>query len=176
MDWLSENQAEIVCSEKVIWIPQDGNDLIEIQGDKSDRKIKLVSCIKMQKYLRKEYVVFLVHVVDRKGKEEDIGEVPIVREFSDVFPKDLLGLPPQREVEFGIDLIPGAAPVAKAPYRLTPAEMQKMPKQLQEFERVSLCCEWFRLHNERISDRRVERFKIERYPKEGGSRYESSDY
>nr|GFA15780.1 reverse transcriptase domain-containing protein [Tanacetum cinerariifolium] len=61
--------------------------------------------------------------------EED---VPIVREFLEVFPVDLLGLPPARQVEFQIDLVPGAAPVARAPYRLAPAEMQELSTQLQE--------------------------------------------
>ena len=56
----------------------------------------------------------------------------MVKEFPDVFPEDLPGLPPQRQVEFRIDLVPGAAPVAKAPYRLAPAEMQELSTQLQE--------------------------------------------
>ncbi|GKD83798.1 hypothetical protein Tco_1350637, partial [Tanacetum coccineum] len=57
---------------------------------------------------------------------------PIVREFPEVFPEDLPGLPPTRQVEFQIDLVPGAAPVARAPYRLAPAEMQELSTQLQE--------------------------------------------
>ncbi|GJU54742.1 putative reverse transcriptase domain-containing protein [Tanacetum coccineum] len=71
-------------------------------------------------------------------KEEDKSEgkrlkdVPIVRDFPEVFPEDLSGLPPARPVEFQIDLIPGAAPVARAPYRLAPSEMKKLSKQLQE--------------------------------------------
>ncbi|GJV12188.1 putative reverse transcriptase domain-containing protein [Tanacetum coccineum] len=60
------------------------------------------------------------------------GGIPIVREFPEVFPEDLPGLPPARQVEFQIDLVPGAAPVARAPYRLAPAEMQELSTQLQE--------------------------------------------
>ncbi|XP_024964861.1 uncharacterized protein LOC112505146, partial [Cynara cardunculus var. scolymus] len=132
MDWLSKNQAEIVCSEKLIRIPQDGMEQIVVQGDKLDRRIKLVSCMKMQKYLKKIYTAYLAHVVDGKIKEKSIEELPVVRDFSNVFPKDLPGLPPQRQVEFGIDLIPEVAPVARAPYRLAPSEMQEMSTQLQE--------------------------------------------
>ncbi|GJW83154.1 putative reverse transcriptase domain-containing protein [Tanacetum coccineum] len=61
-----------------------------------------------------------------------LEDVPIVREFLEVFPKDLPGLPPARQVEFQIDLVPGVAPVARAPYRLTPTEMQELSTQLQE--------------------------------------------
>ena len=56
----------------------------------------------------------------------------VVREFPDVFPEDLPGLPPERQVEFHIDLTPGAAPIARTPYRLAPTEMKEMMSQLQE--------------------------------------------
>jgi hypothetical protein len=58
--------------------------------------------------------------------------VSIVRDFPDVFPDDLPGIPPTRKVEFQIDLIPGAAPVARAPYRLAPTELEELSKQLAE--------------------------------------------
>ncbi|GKA56180.1 putative reverse transcriptase domain-containing protein, partial [Tanacetum coccineum] len=67
-----------------------------------------------------------------KSEERRLEDVPIVREFPEVFPEDLPGLPPARQVEFQIDLVPGAAPVARAPYRLAPAEMQELSTQLQE--------------------------------------------
>nr|GFB68230.1 putative reverse transcriptase domain-containing protein [Tanacetum cinerariifolium] len=69
-----------------------------------------------------------------KGNESKLEYIPIVREFLDVFPKDLLGLPPSREIEFRIDLIHGAMPVAKSPYRLAPTEMQEMANQLKELK------------------------------------------
>ncbi|GKG22446.1 hypothetical protein Tco_0387749, partial [Tanacetum coccineum] len=64
--------------------------------------------------------------------ERRIKDVPVVRDFPEVFPEDLLGLPPTRQVEFHIELIPGAAPVARAPYRLAPTEMKELAKQLKE--------------------------------------------
>ncbi|GKD73814.1 putative reverse transcriptase domain-containing protein, partial [Tanacetum coccineum] len=67
-----------------------------------------------------------------KSEERRLEDVSIVREFPEVFPEDLPGLPPARQVEFQIDLVPGAAPVARAPYRLAPAEMQELSTQLQE--------------------------------------------
>ncbi|GJS91023.1 reverse transcriptase domain-containing protein [Tanacetum coccineum] len=69
-----------------------------------------------------------------KIDEPRISDIPVVRDFTDVFSEDLLGLPPQRQVEFRIDLVPGATPVAKSPYRLAPAEMQELSGQLQELQ------------------------------------------
>ncbi|GKG01462.1 hypothetical protein Tco_0306167 [Tanacetum coccineum] len=69
-----------------------------------------------------------------KANEPTLIDIPIVCDFEDVFSDDLLGLPPQRQVEFRIDLIPGAAPVAKSPYRLAPSEMQELSEQLQELQ------------------------------------------
>ncbi|GKD60705.1 hypothetical protein Tco_1298214 [Tanacetum coccineum] len=66
------------------------------------------------------------------SKEKRLEDVPTVQEFPEVFPEDLHGLPPTRQVEFQIDLVPGAAPVARAPYRLAPSEMQELSTQLQE--------------------------------------------
>ncbi|GKB71635.1 putative reverse transcriptase domain-containing protein [Tanacetum coccineum] len=65
-----------------------------------------------------------------KSEEKRLKDVPIVQEFAEVFPEDLPGLPPARQVEFQIDLVPGAAPVARAPYRLAPAEPQELSTQL----------------------------------------------
>ncbi|GKA90160.1 hypothetical protein Tco_0811972 [Tanacetum coccineum] len=70
--------------------------------------------------------------MEKKSDEKRLENIPVVREFLEVFPEDLPGLPPVRQVEFQIDLIPGAAPVARAPYRLAPSEMQELSDQLQE--------------------------------------------
>ncbi|GJZ95885.1 putative reverse transcriptase domain-containing protein [Tanacetum coccineum] len=79
---------------------------------------------------------FLAHISAKKEEDKSEGkqlkDVPIVRDFSKVFPEDLSGLPPARLVEFQIYLIPGAAPVARAPYRLAPSEMKELSEQLQE--------------------------------------------
>ncbi|GKE87158.1 putative reverse transcriptase domain-containing protein [Tanacetum coccineum] len=67
-----------------------------------------------------------------KPKEKRLEDVPVIQDFPKVFPDELPRLPPPRQIEFGIDLIPGAAPVARAPYRLAPFEMKELSKQLQE--------------------------------------------
>ncbi|GJY92609.1 putative reverse transcriptase domain-containing protein [Tanacetum coccineum] len=76
--------------------------------------------------------VVTAQVMEKKSDEKRLEDIPVVREFSEVFPENLPGLPPVRQVEFQIDLIPGAAPVARAPYRLAPSEMQELSNQLQE--------------------------------------------
>ncbi|GJU02501.1 putative reverse transcriptase domain-containing protein [Tanacetum coccineum] len=75
---------------------------------------------------------FIIQVMEKKSDEKRLEDIPVVREFPEVFPKDLPGLPPVRQVEFQIDLIPGTTPVARAPYRLAPSEMQELSNQLQE--------------------------------------------
>ncbi|GJY09790.1 reverse transcriptase domain-containing protein [Tanacetum coccineum] len=95
MDWLSKYHAKILCNEKVVHIPINGETLI-------------------------------IRVMERKSDEKRLEDIPVVKEFLDIFPENLPGLPPICQVEFQIELIPGAAPVARTPYRLAPSEMQEM--------------------------------------------------
>ncbi|GJW98553.1 putative reverse transcriptase domain-containing protein [Tanacetum coccineum] len=102
MDWLSKYHAKILCDEKVVHIPIDVETLI-------------------------------IRVTEKKKSDEKrLEDILVVREFLEVFLEDLPGLPPIRQVEFQIYLIPGATPVARAPYRLAPSEMQELSNQLQE--------------------------------------------
>ncbi|GJX96719.1 putative reverse transcriptase domain-containing protein [Tanacetum coccineum] len=139
MDWLSKYHALIDCAEKIVRIPW-GNETLIVHGDGSNQgngtRLNIISCTKTHKYLLKGHNVFLAHVTT-KETEDKLGEkrledVPIVRDFPEVFPKELPGLPPTRQVEFQIDLMPGVAPVARAPYRLAPSEMKELSEQLQE--------------------------------------------
>ncbi|GJR68390.1 putative reverse transcriptase domain-containing protein [Tanacetum coccineum] len=102
MDWLTKYHGVIICDEKIV----HGCD------------------------------VFLAHITTKEAKDKSKGkrleDVPIVKDFPEVFPEDLSGIPPARQVEFQIDLVPGVAPVARAPYRLAPSEMKELAKQLQE--------------------------------------------
>nr|GEU41112.1 putative reverse transcriptase domain-containing protein [Tanacetum cinerariifolium] len=106
MDWLSKYHARIICDEKVVHIPINDETLI-IQGGRTQ-------------------------VMEKQSDEKRPEDIPVVRKFPEIFPKDLPGLPPVRQVEFQIDLILGATPVARAPYRLAPSEMQELSDQLQE--------------------------------------------
>nr|GEW17758.1 putative reverse transcriptase domain-containing protein [Tanacetum cinerariifolium] len=107
MDWLREHHAVIVCNEKIVRVPF-GNETLIFQGKRNDQED------------------------ENKSKEKRFKDMPIVRDFPEVFPKYFPGIPPTRQVEFQIDLVPGAAPVAHAPYRLAPSEMKELADQLQE--------------------------------------------
>ncbi|XP_074373818.1 uncharacterized protein LOC141714185 [Apium graveolens] len=78
--------------------------------------------IPTKRLLKQGCEVYLAHVVDTKRETPEIHTIPVVNEFEDVFPKDLPGLPPNREMKFAIDLAPDTAPVSKAPYRLAPVD------------------------------------------------------
>jgi hypothetical protein len=88
--------------------------------------------MKTRTYLLGKHQTFLARIVEKKPEGRKIQDISVVRDFPDMFPEDVSGLPPVRQVKFRIDLVPGAAPVAKAPYRLAPAEMQELSNHLQE--------------------------------------------
>ncbi|GJX30309.1 putative reverse transcriptase domain-containing protein [Tanacetum coccineum] len=139
MDWLAKYHAVIVCDEKLVRVPF-GDKILIFHGDGSNNghesRLNIISCTKTQKYLLEGCPIFLAQVTmkkaEDKSKEKQLEEVPIVQDFPEVFPEDLSGIPPTRQVEFQIDLIPSAAPVARAPYRLAPSEMKELSDQLKE--------------------------------------------
>ncbi|GJT43538.1 putative reverse transcriptase domain-containing protein [Tanacetum coccineum] len=139
MDWLANNHAVIACDKKIVRIPF-GDEILIVQGDTSNKGKKstlcIISCTKSQKYMEKGCQVFLAQVTKKetkvKSKEKRLEDVLIIWKFLEVFLEDLPGLTPARQVEFQIDLVPGAALVVRAPYRLAPSEMQELFTQLQE--------------------------------------------
>ncbi|GKA51259.1 putative reverse transcriptase domain-containing protein, partial [Tanacetum coccineum] len=114
MDWLYKRKFVIVCHEKVVRISLEGDEILRVYGERTQGVVKTL--------------------MNAKVDEPKVGDISVVRDFVDVFPEDLSGLPPQRQVEFRIDLILGATPVAKSPYRLAPSEMQELSGQLQELQ------------------------------------------
>ncbi|GKD94175.1 hypothetical protein Tco_1374012, partial [Tanacetum coccineum] len=107
MDWSAKYHALIVCVEKVVCIPY-GDQVLIIRGDDYDggskSKLDIISCTKTQKYIQKGCQVYLAQVTSMKtgdkSKEKRLEDMPIVQEFPEVFPEDLPGLPPARQVEF----------------------------------------------------------------------------
>ncbi|GKE05817.1 putative nucleotidyltransferase, ribonuclease H [Tanacetum coccineum] len=114
MDWLSQHKVVIVCHEKVVEIPVEDGRILRVHGEQT---VGITKALK-----------------SAKEDEPKLSDISVVREFEDVFLEDLSGLPPQRQVEFRIDLVPGATPIAKSPYRLAPSEMQELSGQLQELQ------------------------------------------
>ncbi|GKD18474.1 hypothetical protein Tco_1207632, partial [Tanacetum coccineum] len=114
MDWLSKRKFVLVCYEKVVRIPLEGDEILRVYGERTLGAAKAL--------------------MNAKVDEPRINDIPVARDITDVFPEDLLGLPPQQQVEFRIDLVPAATSVAKSPYRLAPSEMQELFEQLQELQ------------------------------------------
>ncbi|GJZ82035.1 putative reverse transcriptase domain-containing protein [Tanacetum coccineum] len=130
MDWLGRYNANILCSQKLVRVVNPLGREIIIYGDKRKGEFKLCSMMKARKYLSRGCQAYMAHVIDTNFEKKSAKDVPVVNEFLDVFPEDLPGIPPERQVEFRIDLIPGATPVAKTPYRLAPSEMKELMSQL----------------------------------------------
>nr|GFD28150.1 putative reverse transcriptase domain-containing protein [Tanacetum cinerariifolium] len=114
MDWLSYHRAIIDCYKKIVRIPLLNGKILKIQGERPEKDHGSLACI--------------------KADEKKLDDICVVRDFPKVFPDDLPGLPPVREIEFCIDLIPGALPVMKSPYRLAPSEMSELSNQLKELQ------------------------------------------
>ncbi|GJY44911.1 putative reverse transcriptase domain-containing protein, partial [Tanacetum coccineum] len=112
MDWLSNHKAEIICHEKVVRIQLLDSKVIRVLGERLEEKARLL--------------------MSAKASDKKQGEIVVVRDFLKVFLDDLSGLPPLREIELRIELIPGAVPIVKSPYRLLPSELEELSGQLKE--------------------------------------------
>ncbi|GJR71136.1 putative reverse transcriptase domain-containing protein [Tanacetum coccineum] len=111
---LSYHRAVIDCYEKIVRIPLPNDGFLEVQGERPEKDPGSLACI--------------------KADEKKLDDIRVVRDFPEVFPDDLSCLPPVREIEFRIDLIPGASPVVKSPYRLALSEMLELSNQLASRE------------------------------------------
>nr|GEZ10821.1 putative reverse transcriptase domain-containing protein [Tanacetum cinerariifolium] len=112
IDWLSNHKAEIICHEKVVRIPLLDGKVLRVLGERLEEKVRLLTSAKAS---------------DKKQEE-----IVVVRDFPEVFPDDLSGLPPLCEIEFRIELIPEDVPIVKSPYRLAPFELEELSGQLKE--------------------------------------------
>ncbi|XP_073020847.1 uncharacterized protein [Primulina eburnea] len=101
-------------------------------GRGSQAKIPLVSAIEMNRLLDSGHESFIVYVVDLSQDERRISDIPVVCEFPDVFPEEIPGFPPEREVEFSIELMPGTEPISRAPYSLALVELKELKGQLKD--------------------------------------------
>ncbi|GKB64298.1 putative reverse transcriptase domain-containing protein, partial [Tanacetum coccineum] len=131
MDWLVEHDAVIVCGKKEVHIPVK-NEVLVVKGNEGVSRLEVISCIKARKYVEKGSQLFLAHVTEKEPTERRLEDVPVICEFPEVFPNDLPGLPPPRQVEFRIYLVLGAAHIARARYRLAPSEIKELSDQLKE--------------------------------------------
>nr|GEX18934.1 putative reverse transcriptase domain-containing protein [Tanacetum cinerariifolium] len=131
MDSLILLDAVIVCRKKEVHVPLKKRTLV-VKGDDCVSRLKVVSCMKVKKYVDRGSYLFVAQVVEKEPAKRRLEDVPVICKFPDVFLEDLPGLPLPQQVEFEIELVPGAAPVARTPHRLAPLEIKELAKQLQE--------------------------------------------
>nr|GFA08677.1 hypothetical protein [Tanacetum cinerariifolium] len=112
MDWLSNHKAEIICHKKVVRIPLPDGKVLRVLGERLKEKARLLMSV--------------------KASDKNQEKIVVVRDFPKVFSDDLSRLPPLQEIEFQIELIHKAAPVAKSLYRLAPSKLEELLGQLKE--------------------------------------------
>ena len=132
MDWLSRHKATLDCYKKEVKLHRPGKLEVKFRGMRRELSSNMISAMAAQRMLRKGCQGYLAYVVETEKEGTLVDEIPVVREFPDVFPDDIAGLPPDREVEFTIDLIPGTEPISIPPYRMAPAELRELKAQLEE--------------------------------------------
>ena len=106
--------------------------VLEWKGNTASPKGRFISYLKARKMIRKGCIYHLVRVQDVEAESSTLQLVPVVNEFPDVFPKKLPGLPPEREIDFAIDVLPDTKPVSIPPYRMAPAELKELKEQLKD--------------------------------------------
>ena len=129
MDWLSRHHRTTVdCYKKEVKFHRPGKLEVKFRGIRRELSSNMISVMAAQRMLRKGCQGYLAYVVETGKEGTMVDEIPVVREF----PDDIAGLPPDREVEFTIDLIPGTEPISIPPYRMAPAELRELKAQLEE--------------------------------------------
>ena len=132
MDWLSKHRAIIDCGQKTLLLRCSDQSEVIVQGIRSSAMSKVISAMQARRLMRKGYETFLVVILNSKRGQVDVEKIPVVREFSDVFLKELLGIPLEREVDLSIEIVLGTTPVSRAPYRMASMELKELKSQLQE--------------------------------------------
>ncbi|XP_070005509.1 uncharacterized protein [Nicotiana sylvestris] len=132
MDWLSPYFAIPDCHAKTVMLAMPGVPFVEWRGTLNHTPIRVISFLKAQRMVEKGCDVYLAYVRDVSIDTHSVDSVLVVRDFPDVFAADLLGMPPNRDINFVIDLLPGTHPISIPPYRMAPPELKELKDQLHE--------------------------------------------
>ncbi|XP_058219278.1 uncharacterized protein LOC131329877 [Rhododendron vialii] len=132
MDWLSNNGVTINCKNKSIVFRNLGLDEFRFIGERVFSPPYCISAARAQRLLKKGCEGYYCSIVSSETKKETLESIPVVQDFSEVFPEDLLVTPMDKEIEFSIDLEPDIQPISKAPYRMALAKLKELKVQLQE--------------------------------------------
>eukprot|EP00253_Pinus_taeda_P025293 PITA_25293 len=134
MDWLEKHWSLVDCKTKIIYYRDQQGNRKEMQGIKQPVQVRPITANQLIKCIRKGCQVYAIQVgyADSKDKSASLNSIPIIQEFTDVFPEEIPGLPPRRNIDFTIELVLGAAPVSRAPYRMSIPDLTELKMQLQE--------------------------------------------
>ena len=132
MDWLTKHRAIVDCGQKTVVLRCSDQSEVIIHGIRSIEMSNVISTMQARRFIRKGYEAFLALILDSKRGQVDVEKIPVVREFPDVFPEELLGIPLEREVDLSIEIVLGTTPVSRAPCRMAPTELKELKVQLQE--------------------------------------------
>ena len=132
MDWLSKHRAIVDCGQKTVVLRCSDQSEVIVQGIGSSVMSNVISAMQARRFMRKGCKTFFAVILDSKRGQVDVEKIPIVREFPDVFPKELLGILLEREVDLAIEIVPGTVPMSRASYRMALAELKELKSQLQE--------------------------------------------
>ena len=132
MDWLSKHRAIVDCGQKTVVLRCSDQSKVKLQGIRLSAIFNVISAMQARRLMRKGCETFLALILDSKRGKVDLEKIPIVREFPDVFPEELPGIPLEGEVDLSIEIVPGIVPMSKAPYIMAPTELKELMNQLQE--------------------------------------------
>ena len=132
MDWLSRHRAIVDCRMKRVTLRTPKDEEVIFIGERSNHLSNVISAAIARKMVRKGCEAYLAYVIDTVKSRPSVSDIPAVSDFPEVFLEELPGLPPQREIEFAIDVVPGATPASITPYRMAPLELKELKLQLQE--------------------------------------------
>ncbi|XP_073129622.1 uncharacterized protein [Henckelia pumila] len=134
MDWMTKNAVVIDFQQRSVMVRPEGNEPFWFEATRTSKRTQLISLMQAKKLVHDGCVTFVASVsLSELPAPPNISDVDVVKDFEDVFPDEVAGIPPDREVEFSIDLISGTVPISKAPYRLDPTEMKELKEQIEEF-------------------------------------------
>ncbi|XP_070031696.1 uncharacterized protein [Nicotiana tomentosiformis] len=132
MDWLSACYATVDCRAKAARFHFPGEAVLEWVGNTATPRGKFISYLKARKMIAKGCIYHIVRVRDADAEISTLQSIPVVNEYADVFPDELPGIPPEREIDFSIDLLPGTQPISIPLYRMEPAELKELKEQLKD--------------------------------------------
>ena len=140
MDWLFRHQVVVDCRMKQVTLRTPSGKEVTFICERSNHLSNVIFVATARTIVWKGCETYLAYVADTKKAEPSTLDIPTVCDYPDLLPEELPGLPPRREIEFAIDVVPGATPTSITPYRMAPVELKELKLQLQELLEKGFIC------------------------------------